>query len=60
MIRPLSLFSDILRALLIVIALFAPMIAMQSVEAGSQAIIENSRTLSSGAGLVLVVSLQRV
>lgn len=40
-------------------ALFAPLVAMQAVQAGSDTFIEDSRKLSSGAGLVLVVSLQR-
>ena len=47
------------RVVLLTAALFAPLIAMQSVQAGSQTIIEDKRPPSSGAGLVLIVSLQR-
>jgi len=47
------------RIALLTAVLFAPLIAMQSVEASSRTIIGESRTLSSGAGLVLVISLQR-
>ena len=48
------------RGALLAAALFAPLMAMQSVQAGSpRATIEDSRALSNGAGLVLLVSLQR-
>ena len=39
--------------------LFAPFVAMQTVQAGSDVLIEDSRKLSSGAGIVLLVGLQR-
>jgi hypothetical protein len=40
-------------------ALLGPLVAMQSLAAGPDSFIEDSRKLSSGAGLVLVVGLQR-
>lgn len=40
-------------------ALLAPLAALQAVQAGPETLIEDSRKLSSGAGLVLVISLQR-
>ena len=58
-----SIHSDIAAALprfaLLLAVLFAPLIAMQSVQAGAETFIEDARTLSSGAGIVLVVGLQR-
>ncbi|RIK87071.1 MAG: hypothetical protein DCC69_04880 [Hyphomicrobiales bacterium] len=63
MTRRTALFSGIASALprfaLLAAALLAPLVAMQSVQAGADAFIEDSRKLSSGAGLVLVISLQR-
>lgn len=47
------------RFALLIAVLFAPFMAMQSVRAGSDLLIEDSRTLSSGAGIVLLVGLQR-
>ena len=47
------------RFALLLCVLFAPFVAMQSVQAGSDAVIEDSRKLSSGAGIVLLVGLQR-
>lgn len=43
----------------LIVALFAPLIAMQSFAAASGGLIEDSRKLSSGAGIVLVVGLRR-
>lgn len=43
----------------LILALFAPLIAMQSFAASAGGLIEDSRRLSSGAGIVLVVGLQR-
>lgn len=55
--------SDIAAALprfaFLMAALFAPLMALQSVQAGADSFIEDSRKLSSGAGIVLVVGLQR-
>lgn len=56
--RP-GLAATLPRFALLIAALFAPLVAMQTVQAGSDAFIEDSRKLSSGAGLILVVSLQR-
>lgn len=56
--RP-GLAATLPRFALLIAALFAPLVAMQTVQAGSDAFIEDSRKLPSGAGLVLVVSLQR-
>lgn len=55
----LGIASMLPRFALLVAALLAPLVAMQSVQAGSETFIEDSRKPSSGAGLVLVVSLQR-
>lgn len=63
MTRPSRARSDIAAALprfaFLIAALFAPLVAMQSVAAGADGAIEDSRKLSSGAGIVLVVGLQR-
>ena len=48
-----------IRFCVLILALFAPLIAMQSLAAGTGGLIEDSRKLSSGAGIVLVVGLQR-
>lgn len=55
----LEFLRTLTRAAILAAALFAPLAAMQSVQAGSKAFIEDSRALSSGAGLVILVSLQR-
>lgn len=47
------------RIALLTAALFAPLVVMQSVQAGSETIIEDKRPLSNGAGLVLLIGLQR-
>jgi hypothetical protein len=57
--RPIDVFHAALRIGLLTLALFVPMIAMQQVQAGASTIIENTYNRSSGAGLVIVVSLQR-
>ena len=55
--------SDIAAALprfaFLMAALFAPLMAIQSVQAGADSLIEDNRKLASGAGIVLVVGLQR-
>ncbi len=55
--------SDIAAALprfaFLMAALFVPLMALHSVQAGADSFIEDSRKLSSGAGIVLVVGLQR-
>ncbi|TKT81263.1 hypothetical protein [Aquamicrobium sp. LC103] len=47
------------RIALLVAVLGAPLLAVQKVEAGATSIIEGVHKRSSGAGLVIVVSLQR-
>lgn len=47
------------RALMIAAAVAAPMLAVQSVRAGSSQFIGETPSMSSGAGFVLMVSLQR-
>lgn len=47
------------RFALLAAALFAPLVAMQSVQAGPDTFIEDGRKLSSGAGIVLLAGLQR-
>lgn len=63
MIRPTLDLAETLRTLfragLLVGALFAPLALAQTVQAGSTTIIEDNSRMSSGAGLVLVISLQR-
>ncbi|MCB1453804.1 MAG: hypothetical protein KDJ43_09165 [Rhizobiaceae bacterium] len=48
-----------LRAALIAAAVAAPMLAVQNVRAGTSQFIGETPSMSSGAGLVLMVSLQR-
>lgn len=55
----IPLVGALCRAAFFALALFAPLAAMQAVEASSQAVIEDSRAMPSGAGLVLLVGLQR-
>lgn len=55
----LGIAAALPRFALLMAALFAPLVAMQSVAAGADTVIEDSRKLSSGAGIVLVVGLQR-
>ena len=57
--RHASLASALPRFALLAAALLAPLLTMQALAAGSGAFIEDSRKLSSGAGIVLVVGLQR-
>jgi len=63
MTRPMFNFAETLRALsraaILVGALFVPLALAQTVMAGPGAIIEDRSNISSGAGLVLVISLQR-
>lgn len=63
MTRPRTFMTETLRALprvlLLAVALAGPVAAMQSVQAGSSVTIEDSRAMSNGAGLVLLLSLQR-
>jgi len=47
------------RFALLAAMLLAPLAAMHAVQAGADNFIEDGRKLSSGAGLVLVVGLQR-
>ena len=55
----LGIAAALPRFFLLAFMLFAPFVAMHSVQAASDALIEDSRKLSSGAGLVLVIGLQR-
>jgi hypothetical protein len=54
---------DMLRALprivFLTAVLFAPLIAIQSVQAGADSIIESSAQRTSGAGFVIVAGLRR-
>lgn len=54
-----SLVSALPRFALLAAMLLAPLMAVHAVQAGADNFIEDSRKLSSGAGLVLVVGLQR-
>ncbi|MBO6538983.1 MAG: hypothetical protein JJ969_06220 [Rhizobiaceae bacterium] len=54
-----GLFGAFLRAALIAIAVAAPLIAVQGVRAGTSQFIGEAPSMSSGAGFVLMVSLQR-
>ena len=54
-----TILASLPRAALLATALFLPLMAMHSVQAGSTTVIEDTYKRSSGAGLVLVVSLQR-
>lgn len=47
------------RALAVVLALSAPMLAVSSLQAGTDTIIEAPSMKNMGAGFVLLVSLQR-
>ena len=57
--RPFDTARTLLRIAMLTLALFAPMFAMQQVQAGTSTIIEDTYKRSSGAGLVILVSLQR-
>ena len=57
--RPRHAAAPTLRASLLLAALFAPMIAMHSVQASTESVIESVRERNSGAGFVLVTSLRR-
>lgn len=57
--RPIDAIRAALRIGLLTVALFVPMIAMHQVQASTSTIIEDTYKRSSGAGLVIVVSLQR-
>ena len=54
-----SLVSAFPRFALLAAMLLAPLMTMHVVQAGADNFIEDGRKLSSGAGLVLVVGLQR-
>lgn len=54
-----GLKSALPRFALLAVMLLAPLAIMQSVQAGTGHTIEDNRKIASGAGLVLVVSLQR-
>lgn len=54
-----TLLRALPRAAILLAALFAPMIAMQTVQASSEAIIVDSSRGNSGAGFVIVAGLRR-
>ncbi len=47
------------RVAILAMAMWLPLMAMDGVRAGSDNIIVDNQRMSSGAGLVLMVSLQR-
>lgn len=55
-----GLFTATLRVALLFTLLFAPLLAIQSVQAGSASIIESVTAPQKGIGFVLVTSLRRV
>jgi hypothetical protein len=55
-----GLFTAALRVTLLFMLLFTPLLAIQSVQAGSTSIIESAGSPPKGIGLVLVTSLRRV
>lgn len=57
--RPADAARAALRIGLLTVALFVPVIAMHQVQASTSNIIEDTYKRSTGAGLVIVVSLQR-
>ena len=59
MTRRAAFAAALPRFALLAMVLLGPLAAMQSLAAGPDSFIEDSRKLSSGAGLVLVVGLQR-
>jgi len=54
-----GLIAALPRFALLATMLLAPVMAMNAVQAGAGSHIEDNRKLSSGAGIVLVVGLQR-
>lgn len=54
-----SLTSFLPRAAMMLAVVAAPLLAINAVQANSGSVIESSYRASSGAGLVLVVGLQR-
>lgn len=54
-----GLFRALPRVALLTAALFAPLIAMQAVQASSDTIIVQSMERVSGAGIVLIAGLRR-
>ena len=59
MSRRASFLSGLAALAVLVAALFAPIATIYSLQAGVESVIEDSRKMSSGAGLVLVIGLQR-
>lgn len=55
----ISLLRALPRVAILLAALFAPMIAMQTVQAGSETIIVDSSQRNSGAGFVIIAGLRR-
>lgn len=56
----IDLFGTLVRVALLVVVLFSPLVAIQTVQAGSGTIIESGDTPRKGIGFVLLTSLQRV
>lgn len=54
-----EIFRTLPRMALLLAALFAPLIAMQTVQAGVETVIVDSQQRSNGAGIVIVSSLRR-
>lgn len=54
-----NLLKTFTRAALLVAMICAPLLAVQNVNAGTDTFIGEAPTMSSGAGLVLVVGLRR-
>ena len=54
-----SILSALPRMMILLVALFAPLIAMQTVQAGSETVIVDSSKRNSGAGIVIVAGLRR-
>lgn len=59
MSRRASFLSSLAALAVLAAALFAPIATIYSLQAGVGSVIEDSRKMSSGAGLVLVIGLQR-
>lgn len=56
----IDLFGTLIRVALLVVVLFSPLVAIQTVQAGSSTIIEGGDTPKKGIGFVLLTSLHRV
>ena len=63
MVNTVSRLADVMRLLprvaILAMVMWLPLMAMDGVRAGSENIIVDTQRMSSGAGFVLMVSLQR-